>query len=127
MRVQEVCKRADLAFKRYLAGDSNGLRSGKPRFKNQARFRSMVFEGAKLHSCSIGGKFLDLCLPKLGLIKVRHHRPIPDGTILKSAQIIKKADGWYINLRLEDKTVPDFIPDITPTWENSMGMDAVLH
>ena len=125
--LQEVCKRADLAFKRYLAGDSNGLRSGKPRFKNQARFRSMVFEGAKLHSCSIGGKFLDLCLPKLGLIKVRHHRPIPDGTILKSAQIIKKADGWYINLRLEDQTVPDFIRDITPTWENSMGMDAVLH
>ncbi len=125
--IQEVCKRAELAFKRYIAGDKNGQRSGKPRFKNTARFRSMVFEGAKLHSCSVGGKWLYLSLPKLGIVKIRHHRPLPDGAVLKQAQIIKKADGWYINLRLEDKTVPDFTPDITPTWNNSMGMDAVLH
>ena len=58
---------------------------------------------------------------------MRHHRPIPDGAILKQAQVIKKADGWYINLRLQDDTVPDFEPNITPTWENSLGMDAVLH
>ncbi len=125
--LQEVCKRAELAFKRYIAGDRNSNRSGKPRFKNQARFRSMVFEGAKLHSCSIGGKFLYLSLPKLGLIKIRHHRALPDGAILKQTQVIKKADGWYINLRLEDKTIPDFAPNITPTWDNSLGMDAVLH
>ena len=125
--LQEVCKRAELAFKRYIAGDSKGKRSGKPRFKNTARFRSMIFEGAKLHSCSVGGKFLYLVLPKLGLIKIRHHRPLPNGATLKQTQIIKKADGWYINLRLEDKTVPDFTPDITPTWENSIGLDAVLH
>ncbi len=125
--LQEVCKRVKLAFNRYVAGDCNGKRSGKPRFKNTARFRSMVFEGAKLHSCSVGGKFLYLSLPKVGLIKARHHRPIPDGAILKSVQVIKKADGWYINLRLQDNTVPDFKPDITPTWDNSLGMDAVLH
>ncbi|MDJ0690141.1 MAG: transposase [Xenococcaceae cyanobacterium MO_188.B32] len=125
--LQEVCKRAELAFKRYISGDSQGKRSGKPRFKNNARFRSMIFEGAKLHSCSVGSKFLYVTLPKLGLVKIRHHRPLPDGTSLKQAQVIKKADGWYLNLRLEDKTIPDFTPDITPTWENSIGMDAVLH
>ena len=125
--LQEVCKRAELAFQRYIAGDKNGLRSGKPRFKNQARFRSMVFEGVKLHSCSVGGKFLDLSLPKLGLIKVRHHRPMPNSAVLKQAQVIKKADGWYINLRLKDNSVPDFKSTITPTWENSIGIDAVLH
>ncbi len=125
--LQEVCKRVKLAFDRYIAGDKKGFRSGKPRYKNTARFRSMVFEGAKLHSCSIGGKFLALSLPKLGLIKIRHHRPLPDGAILKSVQVIKKADGWYINLRLQDDTIPEFKLDITPTWENSLGMDAVLH
>ncbi len=125
--LQEVCKRAELATARYIAVDKSGKRSGKPRFKNQARFRSMVFEGAKLHSCSLGGKFLDLSLPKLGLIKVSHHRPLPNGAILKQTQTIKKVDGWYINLRLEDKTIPDFNLDITPTWENSLSIDAVLH
>ena len=125
--LQEVCKRVKLAFTRFILGDKNGKRSGKPRFKNTARFRSMVFEGVKLHSCSVGGKWLFVSLPKIGIVKVRHHRPLPDGAILKQAQIIKKADGLYINLRLEDKTIPDFKLDITPTWNNSLGMDAVLH
>ena len=125
--LQEVCKRVKLAFTRFIAGDKNGQRSGKPRFKNQARFRSMVFEGAKLHSCSIGGKWLYVVLPKIGIVNVRHHRPIPDGAILKQVQIIKKADGWYINLRLQDLSIPDFQTDTVPSWDNSLGMDAVLH
>ena len=125
--LQEVCKRVKLAFTRFISGDKNGNRSGSPRFKNQARFRSMVFEGAKFNSCSIGGKWLYVVLPKIGIIKVRHHRSIPNGAVLKQAQVIKKADGWYINLRLQDISVPDFQTDITPTWDNSLGMDAVLH
>ena len=125
--LQEVCKRVKLAFTRFIAGDKNGQRSGKPRFKNQARFRSMVFEAAKLHSCSIGGKWLYVVLPKIGIVNVRHHRPIPDGAILKQVQIIKKADGWYINLRLQDLSIPDFQTDTVPSWDNSLGMDAVLH
>lgn len=125
--LQEVCKRVRLAFDRFIAGDSKGKRSGKPRYKNTARFRSMVFEGTKLHSCSVGGKWLYLSLPKIGLINVRHHRPLPNGAVLKQAQVIKKADGWYINLRLQDDSVPDFKPVIVPTWDNSLGIDAVLH
>lgn len=125
--LQEVCKRVKLAFDRFMAGDTFGKRSGKPRYKNTARFRSMVFEGVKLHSCSVGGKWLYLSLPKMGMINVRHHRPLPDGAVLKQTQLIKKADGWYINLRLQDDSVPDFQSDIAPTWDNSLGMDAVLH
>ncbi|MEM7594538.1 MAG: transposase, partial [Cyanobacteria bacterium P01_A01_bin.83] len=139
-----VCKRVKLAFSRFVSGDKNTKRSGKPRFKNQARFRSMVFEGVKLHSCSrklkacqssktticanaLRGKWLYVVLPKIGMVKVRHHRPLPDGATLKQAQVIKKVDGWYVNLRLQDDSIPDFQPDITPTWDNSIGMDAVLH
>jgi len=125
--LQEVCKRVELAFSRYIKGDINGKHSGKPRFKNTERFRSMVFEGAKMHSCSLGGKWLYVSLPKIGIVNVRHHRLIPNGAILKQAQIIKKVDGWYINLRLQDESVPDFQSDIVPTWDNSLGMDAVLH
>ncbi len=73
------------------------------------------------------GGWLYLSLPKIGIVKVRHHRPLPDGVILKQAQVIKKVDGWYINLRLQDDSVPDFQADIVPTWNNSLGMDAVLH
>jgi putative transposase len=36
--------------------------------------------------------------------------------------------GWYVNLRLDDPTIPEFNPDsIVPTWDNSLGLDAVLY
>lgn len=128
--LQQVCKRADEAFERYIQGDSNGKRSGKPRFKPESRYRSLVLEGAglELHSCSVGGKFLALKTPKLGLLQIRTHRHLPDGAILKQAQLIKKADGWYVNFRLEDFTVPTLSSDaVDVTWGNSLGLDAVLH
>ncbi len=130
LTLQEVCKRVDKAFWSYLSGDSKGKRSGKPRFKSSNRFRSLLFEGGgvELPSCSVGGKYLYLQIPKMGLIKVRRHRYLPNGAILKQAQIIKKADGWYVNLRLDDPTIPEFNPDkIVPSWDNSLGLDAVLY
>lgn len=127
--LQEVCKRVDKAFQRFIAGDSSGNRSGRPRFKSQSRYRSFVIEGAglELYSCSVGGKFLYIKVPKIGLVKVRSHRHLPDGAVLKQLQFIKSNDGWFVNLRLEDSTVPVCTLDIVPTWENSLGMDAVLH
>ena len=127
--LQEVSKRVDLAFNRFIKGDKNGNRSGQPRFKNTARYRSMVLErqALSLHSCTVGGKYLYLDLAKIGLIKIRSHRHLPSAAILKQAQIIKKADGWYINLRLVDESIPDLTADIIATWSNSLGMDAVLH
>jgi putative transposase len=128
--LQEVCKRVDKAFERFIAGDSSGKRSGKPRFKSESRYRSFVIEGAglELHSCSIGDKYLYAKVPKIGLVKIRSHRHLPDGALLKQLQFIKKNDGWFVNLRLEDPTVPAITPDsIVPTWGNSLGMDAVLN
>ncbi|NEO30844.1 MAG: transposase [Symploca sp. SIO3C6] len=128
--LQEVCKRVDKAFERFIVGNLTGTRNGKPRFKSESRFRSFVIEGAGLglYSCSVGGKYLYLKAPKIGLVKVRSHRHIPDGSILKQLQFIKKSDGWFVNLRLEDVTVPSFAPnEIVPDWDNSIGLDAVLH
>lgn len=126
--LQDVCKRADDAFKRYILGYSNGLRSGKPRFKNQSSYRTMVFAMVKPGWIHLVRKsWLYIKLPKLGMLKVRMHRPMPDGAVVKRVSLTKKADGWYVNLTLEDLTVPEFTPDqIVPTWDNSIGLDAVL-
>lgn len=129
--LQDVCKRVDKAFERFIQGDKNGLRSGKPRFKSESRYRTMVFDGAThswLKFCTVNGKWLYLKLPKIGLIKVRTHRPLPVGFNLKQVSVTKKADGWYVSFILDDPTVPEFTPDtVTPTWDNSMGLDAVLN
>ncbi|MEQ8384851.1 MAG: transposase [Coleofasciculus sp. A1-SPW-01] len=129
--LQDVCKRVDKAFERYIKGDKKGKRSGKPRFKSESRYRTMVFDGAKnewLKFCTVNGRWLYLRLPKIGLVKVRTHRPIPDGFNLKQVSVTKKSDGWYASFILDNPSVPDFTPDkIIPTWDNSMGLDAVLN
>lgn len=49
------------------------------------------------------------------------------GFKVKTCIVSKKADGWYITLSLEDKTVPDaHKSEIVPTVNNSSGLDAVL-
>ncbi len=128
--MQDVCKRVQKSFDRFIAGDKNGNRSGQPRFKNTARYRTLNFPNAEnywLKFCTVNGRWLFVQLPKIGLVKLRTHRSLPDGANLKQLSITKKVDGWYCNLSLEDKSVPEFNPDqITPTWDNSIGMDAVL-
>jgi putative transposase len=127
--LQDVSKRAELAFSRFLGGDSNGKKSGKPRFKNAANFRTIKIEGQAVTIERIEKDWLFLSISKLkGWLKVRLHRPLPGGFTFKNILLTRKADGWYCTIALEDPTVPAFNPDdVTPTWDNSLGMDAVLH
>lgn len=127
--LQDVSKRVGLAFDRFAQGDSNGKRSGKPRFKNSARYRTMRIEGQAVTVERAENDWLFLSISKLrGWLKIRLHRPLPDGFVLKNILLTKKADGWYCTIALEDPTVPVFNPDdVTPTWNNSLGLDAVLH
>ena len=121
--LQDMVKRVDLAFGRFIRGDSNGKRSGKPRFKGKARYRTFAYHEVK-PNCIQGNR---ITLPKLGKVKFIEHRPIPDGSTIKRALVTKKADGWYVTFTLEDKSVPDSPTiKIKPTDSNSVGIDAGL-
>jgi len=50
-------------------------------------------------------------LPMFGKVKVILHRPIPDGFKIKTASV-KKADGYYLTLSLEDTSVPTIKPTL---------------
>lgn len=127
--LQDVSKRVDKAFERFIAGDSKGGRSGKPRFKTEADYRTMTFSTANSDWIKLVRKnWMYVRLPKLGVVKVRRHRSIPDGFTIKQASVSRKVDGWFIQLMLEDASVPEFTFDkVNPTWDNSVGLDAVLH
>ena len=127
--LQEVSRRVDKAMARFTAGGSNGNKSGKPRLKTVAGFRTMTFADGKAIKLSLVRQdWMYIRLPKLGVVKVRMHREIPEGFIIKQVSVTQKADGWFMQIMLEDPTVPDFAPDeVIPTWDNSMGMDAVLN
>ncbi len=88
--LQDVIARVEKTFDRWLSGDSNGKRSGKPRFKGQGRYRSLGFPDP-IKPEHIDGKFVQL--PKIGQLKLILHRPIPDGFKLKTAAITKKNVG----------------------------------
>jgi putative transposase len=126
--LQDVSKRVDKAFERFIVGDSKGGKSGRPRFKTEADYRTMTFCTASSDWIKLVRKnWFYIRLPKLGVVKVRMHRPIPDGFTVKQISVTRKADGWFIQIMLEDASVPQFIPDkITPSWDNSIGLDAVL-
>ena len=118
--LQDVVKRVKLTFDRFLKGNSNGKRSGKPRFKPLSRYRTFTYPQAK-QDCLQGKK---INLPKLGKIKVVVHRLIPEGFQIKTVSISKKADGFYVTLSLEDKTVTEIRTDINP--HSIIGIDVGL-
>ncbi|NEO75079.1 transposase [Moorena sp. SIO4G3] len=118
--LQDCVKRVDLAFKRFLKGDSNGKRSGRPRFKGKNRYRSFTFPS--LSKSPIDGNILTL--PKFGKVKMIYHRPIPEGFNIKTATITRKADGYYVTLSIQDDSVPNLIP--VDSVENPIGIDMGL-
>lgn len=117
--LQDMVKRVELAFSRFIKGDEKGHRSGRPRFKGKNRYKTFTYPQGK----DIKLKNKVVYLPKIGDVKVVWHRPLPVGFEIKTVSITKKADGFYITFSLEDKTVPIHTPDIKPTLKNSVGID----
>ena len=87
--LQGMTKRVELAFDRWLAGDCNGKKSGRPRFKGAGQYKTFTYPQFKMH-WFVGNK---IQLYKIGEVKVIVHRPIPDGFIIKTVSVTKKADG----------------------------------
>ena len=65
-------------------------------------------------------------LPKLGVLKFVKSRNIEPGFKLKTVSITRKADGYYISLSVEDKSIPDLEIDTLPTESNTTGIDVGL-
>jgi putative transposase len=119
--LQNVIERVTRAFDRFVKGDRNGKRSGKPKFKGRPYYRSICFpQGVEI--VGIG----QVELPKLGVIEFIEHRPIPKGFTVKTATIVKELDGYSISFALDDESVPIEAIEIQPTELNSKGIDLGL-
>ena len=68
-------------------------------------------------------KEIKLIYPKLGKVKLIKHQPLPDGFQIKTVTISRKADGYYVTMLLEDKSVPTLTTVVKPTLENTLGID----
>ncbi len=122
--LQDVIKRVDFAFDRFVKPDKNGKRSGKPKFKGKHYYNSFTYpqlDNSDITKDERGRNCVNLS--KIGLVPFVLHRPIPDGFSVKTGTVIRCADGWYISITLEDKNVPVTVVEIQPTEPNSLGID----
>jgi putative transposase len=91
---------------------------GFPRFKKYGQFKSLLFPQFKENPVTN----LHIKLPKLGLIPINLHRPIPNRFVVKQVRIMRKADYWYASINLQcDISIPDPIPHGHP-----IGVDVGL-
>ena len=118
--LQEVPKKVEIAFDRWLKGDCNGKKSGRPRFKGVGQYKTFTYPQFKQHHF-VGNK---ITLSKIGDVKVIFHRPIPDGSAIKTVSVTKKANGYYVTLSLDKKCVPTIKPDFDSN--NIVGIDVGL-
>jgi putative transposase len=111
--IQEPIRRIEAAF---AAMKQRG--HGFPRFKKFGQYRSFLFPQFKVSP--IEGS--QIKLPKIGLMPIVLHRPIPDGFVVKTVRVTRKHSGWYCTLCLQvDVDVPDVLPH-----GNAMGIDVGL-
>ncbi|WP_193197473.1 RNA-guided endonuclease InsQ/TnpB family protein [Nostoc sp. MG11] len=136
--LQEVPKKVEIAFERWLKGDTNGEQrglgvfpsratanpkgkhSGKPRFKGKGQYKTFIYPQFKKEYFQND----KITLSKIGTVKVIVHRQIPDSFDIKTVSVTKKADGYYVTLSLEDKTIPTIKPDFDV--DNIVGIDVGL-
>ncbi len=115
--LQETLKRLENAF---VAMWDRGY--GFPRFKSTRRMKSFNFKQMGVNPLKDGA----IKLPKIGWVKMRQSRPIPEGFELKQLRIVRRASGWYamLVLRLE-VDVPDVLPHGEPVGID-LGLEKFL-
>ncbi|GFZ95293.1 RNA-guided endonuclease InsQ/TnpB family protein [Okeania sp. KiyG1] len=120
--LQDCIKRVKLAFDRWFKADQSGYKLGKPRFKKTSRYRSFTYPQIKQNCIEEN----QINLPKIGKVKLIQHRQIPEGLTIKTVTISRKADGYYVTLSLEYKSVPALTTKVEPTLKNTLGIDMGL-
>ena len=116
--LQQVGKSIDTALKRmkkvkgtgFIKFKKKGVRHGQILIPNQVvgKFSSIIDRETHVK------------LPKIGLVKWKKHRDLPEGKI-KSASITKDIDKWYISLTIETLDI-ETLP-INPAKCKSIGID----
>ncbi len=135
--IQQLLRRLDKAFtaffrrqfhrRRRLVRSADGIEKageepGFPRFKGANRFRSLEYrygDGCKLRTDEHGRPML--YVQNVGDIKVKYHRPLPDGCEIKHVVIKRSLRKWYVCLMIE-------LPDVErPTYTGEhVGIDVGL-
>jgi putative transposase len=110
--LQQNLRKLDTAFKNFFEG------RGYPKFKTRQRFKSFSYPPLQV---KLEGN--RVYLPSIGWMTFFKSRNIPSGFSLRSVTVRQKADGWYVAIQIEDKTVPQFQPKDLAQVKTAIGCD----
>ena len=117
---QQLLRRLDKAYQAFFRRVKAGETPGQPRFKGKNRFHALEFrhgDGCKL---KIGERTL-FYVQNVGDIKVKFHRPLPEGAILGHIVLSRSCRKWYVCLQIEfQQAVPP------PLTGEPVGIDVGL-
>ena len=111
--IQQMLRRVDKAYRAFYQG-----KRGVPRYKGRNRFKSVEYRYGD--GCKLAGQ--SLYVQNVGNVRVKLHRPLPDGAEIKHVVIKRSIAKWYVCLMLE-------IPDAVPPAHNgpSVGIDVGMY
>lgn len=93
---------------------------GFPRFKKFGQYRSFLFP--QFAENPITGYHIKL--PKIGLVTINQHRPIPEGFVVKQVRVLSRARNtkWFVVVTIQSNvSVPDSMP-----YGRGIGIDIGL-
>ena len=94
--LQAVLERLELGYKKFFTDLKKGNKTSKPKWAKKDRWRSLPFK-------SIKTTFNGFKLPSFGNVKVFNFK-VPKGK-LKTASIIKEADGLYLKVVVKEQDI----------------------
>ncbi|WP_342597415.1 transposase [Cyanobacterium aponinum UTEX 3222] len=110
--LQQNLRRLDTAFKNFFDG------KGYPKFKTKQRFKSFNYSPNQVKL-----KGNKIYLPSIGWMRFFQSRKIPEGFSLRSVTVRQKADGWYVSIQIEDKSIPQSQPKDLEQIKSVIGCD----
>lgn len=109
---QQVLRRLDKAYREFLKG-----KRGKPRFKGQRFFNSINYKPGDGAAIKDGRLYIQ----NVGLVTVKWHRDLLDGT-LKNIIVTRKPSGWYAAFQIECADPSPVVSQNPP-----VGVDMGIH
>ena len=114
--LQQSLKNLETAYKNFFQ-----KRTAFPKFKSKRSTRKSYTTVSTSNNIRVEGNFLKL--PKLGLVKIKLHRQIPQNYLIKSATISQEPNGaYYVSLLTEfEKNIKE-----VPSDNNIVGLDFAM-
>lgn len=119
--LQQALRHLDTAFAAFF----RDKKIGYPRFKSRKNHRASYSTVCVNYNIRLEGK--GLLLPKLGVVRIRKHREIPEEYQLKSVTVIREATGkYYASILYEYRCDENQVDIFQAKAEDFLGIDYAM-